>query len=1010
MNGSEICDGNSTSCTTNGYQGTKSCDMTGGNKCTAWNNCQATEWCGDSIINGNEQCDGTDEVCTTTGGYQGMRECDMVGGGRCELESCQTTEYCGDGVKNGPEACDGVDGVTGAQTCAKDCKIIEPVTVIASKIVCDNESDLPNWGAGHTDGSYPYPTTSPKINSATASAFLESHPNCHPEERWSFQWEYANKLGTWHTFSDTTGADGSATETISDLNGTNEIRLREVEQNGYIPFTYVNGHTNNSDNVSAEMYCYNDVYNYDNYDYITGVSLGHTYYCVGFNVLKAYCGDGKKNQESEECDGRDGVGEYQFCTDKCTLQDETFDIHGYKWNDSDGDRNKAPEESLLALWRIFIDKNNNDQFDADEPSDLTDDGVHYGWYSFKNLPAGTYKICEVLKEGWQQTYPYDPSCHTVTLPDKNLKALTVSVNETTGPEYNFGNMEIPTYDLNSFKWDDLDGDGIFDNCNNNITNSGVLTQCEQKLAGWTIFIDKNGNGILNGDEASTLTDVNGMYHFSDLLAGTYNVCEVQQPGWSQTFPASPACHTVTLPNSSIGDTCAMINDFIGDAVISTNVAARLLMCSFGNRKVPEISISKSVDMPTANEGDTLTYTITVKNTGTAGMYGLLVEDTLPTNTTLVADSFNPVPDNVTGDTYQWYTSIAPGETKAFSFKVTVNAGLPFGTTTITNTATGKCSELKENLVAIPYVSCNIANQTATAITTVTKVEKSITPVITFTLTKKVDKTITNPNDTLTYTIVVTNTGNAAATNVTLTDTLPAGLTYLDTNGVNTGETTKTWTWTTIAAGASETVTYKTHVDSKATAKQYVNSATVKADGVPGVTATATSEVRTPSVLGEETATLAITKTAKENTVNPGGTITFTVTVTNNGNTPALNTVLTDTLPQGMVFADNKTTTHSWDLGDLVPTESATRTYEVKVDSGTLPGKYVNTATAKADSTASVTAQANVEVIAGKVLGEETDIVPTVITLPSTGGAGLLPSLIAGLSILGSGLILAKRIK
>ncbi|MFA6553377.1 MAG: DUF11 domain-containing protein, partial [Patescibacteria group bacterium] len=612
-------------------------------------------------------------------------------------------------------------------------------------------------------------------------------------------------------------------------------------------------------------------------------------------------------------------------------------------------------------------------------------------------------VSEEQVSGWKQLDPNN---------DGTWGDILVNINgENLNPEVYFMNEEIPTYNLEGFKWNDLDGDGDYYDCAN--LKSGALMSCEQKLAGWTIFIDKNGDGILNNEEANTLTDEDGWYHFGDLLAGTYSICEVQQAGWSQTFPTSPVCHTVTLPHTNKGDTCSMKTTVLF-GLPSTPEIESLPMCNFGNKempKVPDISISKSVDKATANEGDTLTYTVSVKNTGNGDMGSLVVTDTLPTNTTFVSADNGGTYDDTT-KLITWTIASVPATNQVdVTYTATVNSGLPIGTTAIDNIATINCNNIKDTASMITLSTCPFPDgkDSNKVTTTVTKGE-TLTPVITFTLTKKVDKTIANPNDTLSYTLVVTNTGNTEATNVTLTDTLPSGLTYLDANGVNTGETTKTWTWATLAAGASQTVTYKTHVDSNATAKSYVNSATVKADGVPGVTAQATSEVRTPTVLGEETATLAITKTAKEKTVNPGGTITFTVIVTNTGTTPALNVTLTDTLPQGMVFADNNTINHTWDLGDLVPTESVTRTYEVKVDSGTLPGKYVNTATAKADSTVSVSAQANVEVIAGTVLGEETDIVPTVTTLPSTGGLGLLPSLIAGLSILGSGLVLAKRIK
>ena len=36
------------------------------------------------------------------------------------------------------------------------------------------------------------------------------------------------------------------------------------------------------------------------------------------------CGDGVMNQESEQCDGEDGVGEHQTCTDQCVLEDVPY--------------------------------------------------------------------------------------------------------------------------------------------------------------------------------------------------------------------------------------------------------------------------------------------------------------------------------------------------------------------------------------------------------------------------------------------------------------------------------------------------------------------------------------------------------------------------------------------------------------------------------------------------------------------------------------------------------------
>ena len=45
--------------------------------------------------------------------------------------------------------------------------------------------------------------------------------------------------------------------------------------------------------------------------------------------------------------------------------------------------------------------------------------------------------------------------------------------------------------------------------------------------------------------ATTVTDANGDYSFTDVGPGTYTVQEELQPGWIQTFPAPPGTYTVT---------------------------------------------------------------------------------------------------------------------------------------------------------------------------------------------------------------------------------------------------------------------------------------------------------------------------------------------------------------------------------------------------------------------------------------------------------------------------------
>jgi len=160
----------------------------------------------------------------------------------------------------------------------------QPLVIDAIKIVCDKESDLPNWGLG-----------GPDITASTSGQFLASHPNCHLRPNWNFQWGYGNVTDPggsfigeaqngWTTFGPT-NQNGTASTSISISNTQNsdKIWMREVLKNGYIPFTYPEDKSNNP--VSAEMYCHTDVLNYDNYDSISNPSLGNTYYCVAFNAL-----------------------------------------------------------------------------------------------------------------------------------------------------------------------------------------------------------------------------------------------------------------------------------------------------------------------------------------------------------------------------------------------------------------------------------------------------------------------------------------------------------------------------------------------------------------------------------------------------------------------------------------------------------------------------------------------------------------------------------------------------
>ena len=71
---------------------------------------------------------------------------------------------------------------------------------------------------------------------------------------------------------------------------------------------------------------------------------------------------------------------------------------------------------------------------------------------------------------------------------------------------------------------------------NDLNANGLKEPSESGQSGWTIYLDADGNGQLDTGETSTTTATDGSYSFNGLAAGTYNVAEVQQPGWQQTSP------------------------------------------------------------------------------------------------------------------------------------------------------------------------------------------------------------------------------------------------------------------------------------------------------------------------------------------------------------------------------------------------------------------------------------------------------------------------------------------
>ena len=182
-------------------------------------------------------------------------------------------------------------------------------------------------------------------------------------------------------------------------------------------------------------------------------------------------------------------------------------ISGTVFNDLSGTGTLAPGDPDLAGWTVYLDANNNGALDPGEVSTVT---AANGTYSFTGLGPGTYNVREVAPSGWTETSP----------PGNVYRVTMTSGLAATGE--NFGDFKLGAISGTVF---------------NDLTGTGKRATIDLGLAGWTVYLDANNNGVLDPGEVSTVTAANGTYSFTGLGPGTYYVREVAPSGWTETSPA-----------------------------------------------------------------------------------------------------------------------------------------------------------------------------------------------------------------------------------------------------------------------------------------------------------------------------------------------------------------------------------------------------------------------------------------------------------------------------------------
>ncbi|MEW6554464.1 MAG: DUF11 domain-containing protein, partial [Actinomycetota bacterium] len=354
----------------------------------------------------------------------------------------------------------------------------------------------------------------------------------------------------------------------------------------------------------------------------------------------------------------------------------------------------------------------------------------------------------------------------------------------------------------------------------------------------------------------------------------------------------------------------------------------------------DLSLVKTVDNPSPNVGDTVTFTLTVANAGPDTATGVTVADVIPAGYSYVAASISggDANNDAAIPTLTWtINSLAAGASADLTFQAEV-----LGSGTYANTAQVMAAD-QFDPDSVPGNS-NFGEDDQDTVTVVPNIAD-------VSITKTVDDTAPNVGDTVTFTLTVANAGPVGATNIEVSDTIPDGFTYTAAS-ISGGDAnddaaipTLTWTINSLAAGVSTDLTFQAEVNASG---DFTNVAAVTAsdqyDPDPGNNTD--SETAAP-----QQADLSLDKTVDN--VNPiiGETVTFTVTIANDGSDAATGIGVNDVIPDGYSYVagsiaggdvqdDSAAPTLTWTINSLAAGASTDLTFQAEV---LATGDYENVA-------------------------------------------------------------------
>jgi uncharacterized repeat protein (TIGR01451 family) len=446
-------------------------------------------------------------------------------------------------------------------------------------------------------------------------------------------------------------------------------------------------------------------------------------------------------------------------------------------------------------------------------------------------------------------------------------------------------------------------------------------------------------------------------------AGCLNTA-VMNPGDTATITFVVTVNVGTLPGF-INNTAIVAT--VGAQVSDPNLTNNSSTTNTGVGPNADLQLTKTASAgPVIAGAGSITYTITIINSGPSNANGVVVTDNVPANTTVAAGPTwtpgNGAPAGTCSVSVGGTITCGPtaaggvltvGQTATITYTVAVGPSVPNGTL-ITNSA--NIASTGANATPDPNTANNVQGPTSTLVNTSANlgiVKTTSAP------------TVTAGGATFTYTLAVTNAGPSDAQNVVVNDPLPLGIGFVSVSQtVGSGFSctgppanqngTVSCTKGTMAATETATFIITALAPANSAAAVRTNTATVQSATTDPTPGNNSSSVTTTIITN---AVVSITKIDNPDPVVAGNNLTYTITVSNAGPSTAQAVTLTDPIPANTAFVSLAGTgilancshnagTVSCLPGVLQPNASATLTVVVNVNPNTLPGvgAISNTAT------------------------------------------------------------------